>query len=132
MADDDEFRLTPDQRERLRPGVDPAALERPLSALPRAVHTEIVGWFLKGGEGDTAGWAGLNLVGDPELERLFAAVWKSGRGGQRQPQTLEVLLMTPMSAETLISGKLIALTLYGTVIALCALIIAAGLGAVRS
>ncbi len=79
MAEGNEFRLTPGQRERLRPDVDPTALERFLAALPDEARVKIIDCFLRSNVEDGTGWPGLELTGPPELERLFAAVWKSVR-----------------------------------------------------
>jgi hypothetical protein len=77
MSDGETFRLSPDQRARLRSDIDVEALERLLGELPPHVRVQVMDAFVASADGPTAGFSGVAITGSPELEQLLEAVWSS-------------------------------------------------------
>lgn len=70
----DRFRLTDEQRARLRPGIDPDALERLLSRLPDDDRERFLGFFAEGSR------ASIVAAANPEMQAMLREVWAPSPG----------------------------------------------------
>jgi len=69
---DGTFRLTQQDRKRLRPGFDVSALEKLLGHIPASRRGELLSYFLRP---ETSEIRELWYIGDPVLQELLEEVW---------------------------------------------------------
>lgn len=70
----DGFKLTDEQRARLRRDIDPSSLERMVSRIPPEDRERVIGFFAEGSR------ASIVAAANPEMQAMLREVWAPSAG----------------------------------------------------